>query len=173
MQDGPLYGLVAWPSPELDSWLRREQQRLQVRSYGEPHLNLRAPFYSACDEAELVASLRRMLSGCPPFEVQLTGWRTFPHVVFLECRTTPALEHLHQQVLTLPCAPPQPFDHKEYIPHLTLALGVMSWAEPALHQELERMPLPVSRFPVTALSLTREDGGELREVHTFPLGQHG
>ena len=88
---GPLYGLVAWPSPELDRWLRAQQLRLGVRAYGEPHLNLRAPFPISGTEEELVAVLRSVLGGVPCFDVQIRGWRTFPGVVFLECVRSAAL----------------------------------------------------------------------------------
>ncbi len=207
--DGPLYGLVAWPSPELDGWLRQQQQRLGVRAYGDPHLNLRAPFYvdqlsgeppqsrfpgtvqssgtvqksgavqpsdtvkpsSPVQHSEeaLVQALRALLAGVPSFEVQVRGWRTFPGIVFLECERSPELLALHDLVLTLPAAPPQPYDQREYLPHLTLALGVLPWAWPQLEAELEGLNSPVSGFRVSALSLTRESGGEVRELHTFPL----
>ncbi|WP_407570453.1 2'-5' RNA ligase family protein [Deinococcus altitudinis] len=166
---GPLYGLVAWPSPELDRWLRAQQLRLGVRAYGEPHLNLRAPFPISGTEDELVSVLRSVLGGVPCFDVQVRGWRTFPGVVFLECVRSAELETLHEQVLALKSAPPQPYDQKDYIPHLTLALGVLPWFQEQLEAELTRLPSPVTRFEVSALSLTREAGGEVREVRTFPL----
>jgi 2'-5' RNA ligase len=170
---GTLYGLVAWPSPELDRWLRQQQERLGVRAYGEPHLNLRAPFPSQGTEDDLVAAVRHLLRNTPAFEVCLKGWRTFPGVVFLECLHSPDLDALHDRALALPGAPPQPYDQKEYIPHLTLALGVLPWAQEGLEAELACLTPPVDRFPVSALSLTREGGGEVREVHTFPLEAAG
>ncbi|WP_229775830.1 2'-5' RNA ligase family protein [Deinococcus ruber] len=167
----PLYGLVAWPCSTLDRWLRQQQQRLGVRAFGEPHLNLRAPFSAEPSEAALVDSLRSLLAQTQPFEVEVGGWRVFPGTVFLECHLSPELLALHDHVLTLPGAPPQPYDQKEYIPHLTLALGVLPWARDALNSELLQLTPPVSRFTVSALSLTREGGGEVREIHTFPLGK--
>ena len=188
---GPLYGLVAWPSPELDGWLRQQQQRLGVRAYGDPHLNLRAPFYVEQlsgeqqqsqssgtmqqsgavqpSEERLVQALRALLAGVSSFEVSVRGWRTFPGIVFLECERSPELLALHDLVLTLPAAPPQPYDQGEYLPHLTLALGVLPWAWPELETQLEDLNSPVPGFRVSALSLTRESGGEVRELHTFPL----
>ncbi len=185
---GPLYGLVAWPSPELDGWLRQQQRRLGVRAYGDPHLNLRAPFYveqlagtgqkpgtvqqaSTVQPSEeaLVQALRALLADVPSFEVRVRGWRTFPGIVFLECERSPDLLLLHDLVLTLPAAPPQPYDQREYLPHLTLALGVLPWAWPQLEAQLEGLSSPVPGFRVSALSLTRESGGEVRELHTFPL----
>ncbi|WP_425148422.1 2'-5' RNA ligase family protein [Deinococcus sp.] len=162
---------MAWPSGDLDGWLRREQGRLGVRAYGDPHLNLRAPFGSSLPVAVLVASFRELLAGVRPFEVEVQGWRVFPGIVFLECVLSPELLALHDLALTLPEAPPQPYDRNEYIPHLTLALGVLPWARAALNSELERMTWPVTHFPVSALSLTRETGGEVQEVHTFPLAE--
>ena len=169
MTNGPLYGLVAWPCPELDGWLRALQARLNVRAYGEPHLNLRAPFPADVPEETLVHDLRALLSGVPAFEVHVSGWRYFPGIVFLECTLGPDLAALHDHVLTLPSAPPQPYDQKAYIPHLTLALGVLPWAQPTLEATLAPLVPPVQHFEVSALSLTVEAGGEVREVHTFPL----
>jgi 2'-5' RNA ligase len=165
----PLYGLVAWPSPELDGWLRQQQERLGVRAYGEPHLNLRALFCIQHDEETLISSLRKLLGGVHGFEVCVKGWRTFPGVVFLEFERSAELDALHDRVLDLPGAPPQPYDQKDYIPHLTLALGVLPWAQPGLEAQLEGLRWPVNGFRVSALSLTREAGGEVREIHTFPL----
>jgi 2'-5' RNA ligase len=166
---GTLYGLVAWPSSELDGWLRSQQRELEVTAYGEPHLNLRAPFPFLGSEEDLVCALRSLLEGVPSFEVQIKGWRTFPGVVFLECELSPALTLLHDRVLSLPGVAPQPYDQQEYIPHLTLALGVLPWAQNHLETELKERRSPVASFSVCALSLTREAGGEVREVHTFPL----
>lgn len=165
----PLYGLVAWPSPELHSWMRRQQQRLGVRAYGEPHLNLRGLFGVQHREDTLIGALRTLLEGVRGFEVQVKGWRTFPGVVFLEFWRSPELDALHDRVLKLPGAPPQPHDQKDYIPHLTLALGVLPWAQPVLEAQLDTLHPPARSFTVSALSLTREAGGEVREVHTFPL----
>lgn len=142
-----------------------------MRAFGEPHLNLRAPFNPQIPEAELVAALRELLARVPAFEVNILGWRVFPGTVFLECQLSPKLLALHDQVLTLPGAPPQPYDQKEYIPHLTLALGVLPWARDALNSELLHLAPPAQQFPVSAISLTREGGGEVREVHTFPLAK--
>ena len=172
---GPLYGLVAWPCAELDGWLRQQQRRLGVRAYGDPHLNLRAPFYIQQSntvqqsEGALVQEIRALLADVPSFEVRVRGWRTFPGIVFLECERSPELLALHDLVLTLPAAPPQPYDQREYLPHLTLALGVLPWAWQALEAQLEGLSSPVPGFRVSALSLTRESGGEVRELHTFPL----
>ena len=166
---GRLYGLVAWPSPDLDGWLRAQQRRLGVRAYGEPHLNLRAPFPALGTEAQLVSALRALLDRTPCFEVRLKGWRTFPGVVFLECERSPELDTLHEQVLALEVAPPQPYDQKAYIPHLTLALGVLPWGQEALEAELPLLRPPVGRFEVSALSLAREAGGEVHELRNFPL----
>ncbi|MGI8746755.1 MAG: 2'-5' RNA ligase family protein [Deinococcus sp.] len=163
-----LYGLVAWPSPQLDGWLREQQRRLGVASYGPPHLNLRVPFTVTSGETELTAAVRSLLEGVPPFTVAVGGWRIFPGVVFLGC-DSPEVRQLHDLALELPGAPPQPHDQKEYIPHFTLALGVLPWARDALCRELECLEPPVDSFPVSALSLLREGQGELHEVHTFPL----
>lgn len=164
----PLYGLVAWPSKELHCWLKVQQRRLGVAAYGEPHLNLRVPFPLTGSEDELVADVRALLDNVPPFEVEVEGWRVFPGVVFLSCEA-PELRQLHDRALRLPGAPPQPLDDKDYLPHLTLALGVLPWARNGLDRELSALEPPARSFRVSALSLLRDGYGELREVHTFPL----
>lgn len=179
---GGLYGLVAWPSPELDRWLTTQRRELGIQGYGAPHLNLRAPFplpvpagCCAADsaraqaEARLIAEVRQALCGLRPVQVQLSGWTFFPHVALLGCQRSAALEDLHRRALSLPGAPPQPYDQKDYLPHLTLALGLLDWAEPDLRARISALVPPTDQFEVRALSLLREVSGELREVHTFPL----
>ena len=52
---------------------------------------------------------------------------------------------------------------------LTLALGVLPWAEDLLWGQVQALTPPLERFTVQALSLTREERGEVQELHTFPL----
>lgn len=166
----PLYSVVAWPSAELGQWLTGVQRRLGVSSYGDPHLNLRVPFEYAGQPQTLICDVRRSLAGMPPFQAEFVRWRHFPHVFFLEYALSVPLHDLHQRLIQVPGAPAGKYDGEQFIPHLSLAIGVCDWAEERLWRELEQLCPPQSSFEVQAASLTREGGGELREVHTFPLG---
>lgn len=166
---GPLYSLVAWPPEALDTWLRGVQEALNVRAFGAPHLNLRAPFQTALQPPELVAAFREVLRGEAAFEVRVRGWKRLPHVIFLECEPDPPLMRLHRRVLEVEPHSRSPHDGEGFLPHLTLALGVLSWAEDRLWNEVQTIHPPLSSFRVGVLSLTREERGEVQEVHTFPL----
>lgn len=166
---GPLYSLVAWPPEALDTWLRRTQERLNVRAFGAPHLNLRAPFQTELSPAELVAAFRDILRGEEPFEVRVKGWKRLPHMIFLECERSPQLADLHARALSVGPSSRAPYDGASYTPHLTLALGVLPWAEACLWEQVQAIRPPLDRFTVNVLSLTREERGEVQEVHTFPL----
>ncbi|WP_420596787.1 2'-5' RNA ligase family protein [Deinococcus sp.] len=165
-----LYSLVAWPTAELGRWLSDVQQRLGISSFGAPHLNLRVPFEYSGDAKTLICDVRQSLAGVPPFQVEFLRWRRFPHIIFLEYALSVPLHDLHQRLTQLPGAPAGSYDGEHFIPHVSLAIGVCDWAEEAVWQELEALRPPQGSFEVRAASLTREDGGELREVHTFPLG---
>lgn len=166
---GPLYSLVAWPPEALDTWLRRTQERLNVRGFGAPHLNLRAPFQTELSSTELVTAFRDVLRGEEPFEVRVRGWKRLPHVFFLECKPGPHLLDLHARALSVGPSSRAPHDGGGYTPHLTLALGVLPWAEDLLWPQVQAIRPPMDRFTVNVLSLTREERGEVQEVHTFPL----
>ena len=165
-----LYSLVAWPTAELGKWLGEVQQRLGISSYGAPHLNLRVPFEYQGEAQTLICDVRRSLAGAAPFQVEFLRWRRFPHVIFLEYALSVPLLGVHQRLIQVPGAAAGPYDGEKFIPHVSLAVGVCDWAEDAIWQQLEHLRPPQSSFEVMAASLTREDGGELREVHTFPLG---
>ncbi|WP_034387137.1 2'-5' RNA ligase family protein [Deinococcus sp. YIM 77859] len=166
---GPLYSLVAWPPEALDTWLRRTQERLNVRGFGAPHLNLRAPFQTALSSSQLVAAFRETLRGAEPFEVRVKGWKRLTSVIFLECEASPALLDLHARALRVGPSSHGPHDGPGYTPHLTLALGILPWAADTLWAAVEPLRPPLDRFTVSVLSLTREERGEVQEVHTFPL----
>lgn len=167
--DQALHSLVAWPPEVLDTWLRRTQERLGVRGFGLPHLNVRAPFRTPLGGPELVAAFRDVLRGQEAFEVRVKGWKRLPHVLFLECELSPTLARLHARALTVKPSSRAPHDGAAYTPHLTLGLGILPWAEDLLWDEVKGLTPPVDSFLVTALSLTREERGEVLELHTFPL----
>ena len=168
-QPRPLHSIVAWPPEVLDTWMRRQQERLNVRSFGLPHLNLRAPFQTPLSSAELLSAMREAVGPQQAFTVRVKGWKHLPSVIFLECELSEELTDLHRRVLQVGPSSRAPYDGEEYRPHLTLALGVLPWANDYLWQEVQQLEPPVQEFTVTALSLTREERGEVQELHTFPL----
>lgn len=165
----PLYSLVAWPPQVLDTWMRRAQARLNVSGFGLPHLNLRAPFQTSLSGPELVAAFREGLRGEAAFEVRVRGWKRLSGVIFLEFELEPALTELHARMLDVGPSSRAPYDGADYRPHLTLALGILPWAEDLLWEQVQTLTPPLDRFTVAALSLTREERGEVQELHTFPL----
>ncbi|MDV6375688.1 2'-5' RNA ligase family protein [Deinococcus arenicola] len=165
----PLYSLVAWPPQVLDTWMRRAQAGLNVSGFGLPHLNLRAPFQSSLDSAELVGAFREGLRGTAALDVRVRGWKRLSGVVFLEFELDPALADLHARMLAVGPSSRAPYDGADYRPHLTLALGILPWAEDLLWEQIRQLTPPLERFTVEALSLTREQRGEVQELHTFPL----
>ncbi|AIZ45814.1 2'-5' RNA ligase [Deinococcus radiopugnans] len=165
----PLFSLVAWPPQVLDTWMRRTQAALNVSGFGLPHLNLRAPFQTSLEGSELVAAFREGLRGEPALEVRVRGWKRLSGVIFLEFELDSALAALHARVLSIGPSSRAPYDGADYRPHLTLALGILPWAEDLLWEQVQALTPPLDRFTVQALSLTREERGEVQELHTFPL----
>ncbi|ADV67284.1 2'-5' RNA ligase family protein [Deinococcus maricopensis] len=164
-----LYSLVVWPPDELDGWLTRHQAALGVAGYGPPHLNVRTPFQWDGDESDLAARFRRALDGVRPFDVRVKGWRRFPHVFFLEMQRTPELLDLHERALAVEALPGGTRDGSGFIPHLTMALGVCSWAENPLWAQVALLDPPLMGWRVREVALTREHQGALIEVRRYPL----
>ncbi len=165
----PLYSLVAWPPDALGDWLQRKQALLGLAAYGPPHLNIRTPFEWSGSEGELQANIEEALRGLPGFEAQLRGWRRFPHTIFLEAELGDGLRDAHERTLKLPGVQVGPRDGDDYIPHLTLALGLLSWAEDDTWREVVQLTPPLMHWPVTELALTLERPGTLSEVRRYPL----
>lgn len=166
---GGSYSLVAWPPPKLDGWVRRRQDELGVSSFGVPHINLRAPFQTNLPKAELIERFRDVLDGASSFEVRVKGFKRYKGVIFLECEASARMLYLHLMALSVGPSTRSPYDGESYAPHLTLALGVLPWAEDDLWEQIEAQAPPLERFRVSALSLTQEEKGEFLELHTFPL----
>lgn len=163
------YSLVAWPPPRLDGWLRKLQDSLGVSGFGVPHINIRAPFQTELSRRELIDHFREALSGADAFEVTIKGFKRYKSVIFLECETSARFLYLHLMALGVGPSTRSPYDGEAYAPHLTLALGVLPWAEDELWAQVTAAELPLTRFRVSALSLTIEEKGEFTELHTFPL----
>lgn len=170
MSDAGRYSLVAWPPNELDKWIRGLQQDLEVRGFGSPHINLRAPFESALSSAELVNQIRRVLKNSHTLQFDYIGMKRFPYVFFLEFALSEAIRSLHFELLAgIQPSEAGPYDGEAYRPHLTLALCVLPNVADELWQQVEQLVPPVTFFEVNALSLTLEVRGEVQELHTFPL----
>ncbi len=165
----PLYGLVAWPPEVLDTWMKSIQERLNVRAFGLPHINLRAPFQTSLSQPELLAAVREMLRQEPCFEVKIKGWKRVKGIIFLQCELDTKLSQLHCRALAIGPSSHAPYDGNLYQPHLTLALGILPWAEDIVWAEVISLISPISSFSVEAISLTLEHRGEVQELHTFPL----
>ncbi|SEJ02746.1 2'-5' RNA ligase [Deinococcus reticulitermitis] len=172
---GALHSVVAWPPEALDTWMRRVQAELRVSGFGWPHLNLRAPFSTPLEASELIARLRRELRSQSALTVRLCGWKRVPGAIFLRCDLSPELADLHRRLLTAVPSSVSPYDGEQYLPHLTLALGVLPWAADELWEKVGSLTPPVTQFTIEALSLTREERGEVQELHTYPLlvGEQG
>lgn len=166
---GALHSIVAWPPEALDTWMRRTQKRLNVSGFGLPHLNLRAPFQTPLSGPELVRACREALRGQSELTVQVKGWKQLQGVIFLECHLSSDLRDLHERCLKVGPSSRAQYDGDLYRPHLTLALGVLPWAAGYLWNEVQQCEPPLTSFTVQALSLTREERGEVQELHTFPL----
>lgn len=163
------YSLVAWPPSKLDNWLRELQQRLGVRAFGVPHINLRAPFQTDLSSTELIDRFRDVLDGAGSFEVGVVGWKRYKSVIFLECEASARMLYLHMMALSVGPSTRSPFDGESYAPHLTLALGLLPWAEDEIWEQIKDLEPPKMSFKISALSLTLEERGEFQELHTFPL----
>jgi 2'-5' RNA ligase len=161
--------VVAWPPQALDTWMRRAQATLNVSGFGLPHLNLRAPFQTSLSSADLIAAFRDRLRGERALEVRIKGWKRLSGVIFLEFELSAALIELHLRLLEVGPSSRAPYDGADYRPHLTLALGILPWAEEQLWQAALALTPPLEHFTIEALSLTREQRGEVQELHTFPL----
>lgn len=164
-----LYSLVAWPSGPLAAWVMAEQRARGFASFGAPHLNVRTPFEYAGDEGALIDGCAEVARGMSRFEARFRGWRRFPHTIFLELERSAPLDELHGRSLRLLPVEAGARDGEAYIPHLTLALGLCSWAEEDAWAGVQGLVPPVLTFPVERLALTLEQGGEIVELARYEL----
>lgn len=167
---GPLFSVVAWPPRVMHTWIRQLQKELNVCNFGPPHINLRAPFSTELSTEELVISLRQTLCDKQQFLIRVQDWKCIDqHVFFLECEFDVYFQQMHQAMLDIGPSSHASYDGIHFKPHLTLALGVLPWATEALWETVQDLEPPLTEFMVSSLSLTREERGEIQEIHTFPL----
>ena len=164
-----LYSLVAWPPKELAAWVAQVQAARGLASYGAPHLNLRTAFAFSGDEKVLLEAAGRVAAQLPPFRVRFLSWRLFPHTIFLDVEPTPELLFAHQLTLLETGGALSEWDGPNYIPHLTLALGICSWAEQQAWDSVKTLLPPLVEWTVDEVALTLEGGGEIVEMARYPL----
>ncbi len=165
----PLYSLVAWPPKTLAAWVAGVQGEHGLASYGAPHLNLRTAFPYHGDEGVLLTAAGRVAAQLAPFQARFLSWRRFPHTIFLDLKPTPQLLAAHDLTLRETAGAPSEWDGHNYIPHLTLALGICSWAEDQSWNAVKRLTPPVLEWTVDEIALTLENGGEIVEMARYPL----
>ncbi|MBB6098413.1 2'-5' RNA ligase [Deinobacterium chartae] len=162
-----LYGLVSWPPEAAARWIEDFQRRHGVVGFGPPHLNLRSPFEWEGDPATLAEKVRAALSGARPVLVRGTGWHRFPTTLFLGIEQTPELYDLHARLMQIGGEAYAGLDHSKYVPHVTVALGVLPWYQQTLWTRALRETPPELNWTVDRLTLTREDSAELIELEEF------
>ncbi len=164
-----MYGILAWPPDDLSEWMQELSKAHGVSGYGPPHLNLRQPFKWRWSQEALRRGVEGILRGHDPFRVRLGDWRTFGGgVVYLRAYGGGPFQRLYHALEPL-AEPEQEIEGPSYIPHLTLALGL---AEERAAELAHRLPPPPRKsFLVKEVALvTDEDGGELVEIASLPLG---
>ena len=169
--DNAVYGVTAWVPRPLGAYICGLQRDAKVAAYGFPHLNLRYPFHWPGSEGELVAAVRRAAGSLSPFRARILGWSEFPNTLYLAVEPTRAILRAHRVVFSVGGRPSRAgLDEGKYVPHLTVALGLLpAGREQVLALAAER-PLPMRRFTVYRLSVTRDDTGVLTELASVPLG---
>lgn len=165
-----LYGLLAWPDETLNQWVLDLQQRYGVASYGAPHLNMRAPFLWLGSDEELLYQTTRVLQRMPPFELVVSGWQRFDSAFYIGVEETYTLHYVHQKLVQIGGQPYGKTDLENYVPHITVALGVCPWARDILWEQLIQEKPPTLRWQVKRLALAVDMGGELATLHEFELG---
>lgn len=170
-RSGALYGITAWPPADIADLVRRFQLDNQVAAFGEPHFNLRTPFRWSGTEASLAARFREACESLSRFEARLDGWKAFPTALYLAVRPTPAVLRTHDALLAAGGQPLfEGLDADNYVPHVSVALGLLPWSREDVVATAARLPLPRTSWRIAELALTREDGGVIAELQRLPLG---
>jgi 2'-5' RNA ligase len=159
-----VYGITAWPPRALEAFILETQDRFGVSSYGEPHFNLRYPFIWAGLEEDLIEHFAA-LSRLPNFEAKLSGWQDFPNALYLGVEASASVLEAHQQVLAVGGEPLQAgLDAAGFVPHLTVALNPPADQREALFAAISKLEVPIKRWDVSSLALTRDQDGTLLEL---------
>lgn len=166
-----LYGILALPPTPLKNWIERFQERHELASYGTPHLNLRSPFVWSGSESSLIAACQKQFADLPPLELELSGWERFSSTVFIGVKPTPLLERFHQTALYLPDTQTSSMDGPNFVPHVTVALGICPWAFRRMWREVTAESIPSSTWLIQELYLAKDNAGELEIVGSLELGR--
>jgi 2'-5' RNA ligase len=166
-----LYGILALPPTPLKNWIERFQERHDLASYGTPHLNLRSPFVWSGSEAELVSLCQQHFAHLPPLELELSGWERFSSTVFIGVQNSTLLERYHQTALRLPHTEASSLDGVNFVPHVTVALGICPWAFRRMWREVTAEHIPSSRWYVQELYLAKDKVGEIELVAPLELSR--
>jgi 2'-5' RNA ligase len=157
-----VYGITAWPPKALEVFILETQSRFS--SYGEPHFNLRYPFIWAGLEEDLIERFA-LLSSLPKFEAKLRGWQAFPNALYLSVDASAGVLEAHQQVLAVGGEPLLAgLDAAGFVPHLTVALNPPEAKRETLFAAISKLEVPIQRWKISSLALTRDDDGHLLEL---------
>jgi 2'-5' RNA ligase len=159
-----VYGITAWPPKALETFILETQAQFDVSSYGEPHFNLRYPFIWAGLEEDLIERFAA-LSSLPKFEAKLRGWQDFPNALYLGIETSASVLEAHQRALAVGGEPLQAgLDAAGFVPHLTVALNPPEEKREKLFAAISKLEVPIKRWKVPSLALTRDQDGKLLEL---------
>jgi 2'-5' RNA ligase len=159
-----VYGITAWPPKALEAFILETQARFGVSSYGEPHFNLRYPFIWAGLEEDLIERFA-LLSSVPKFEAKLRGWQDFPNALYLGVDASAGVLEAHRRALAVGGEPLQAnLDGTGFVPHLTVALNPPEAKRERLFNTISKLEVPIKRWKVSSLALTRDEGGKLLEL---------
>ena len=159
-----VYGITAWPPRALEAFILKTQAKFGVSSYGQPHFNLRYPFIWAGLEEDLIERFAA-LSSLPKFEAKLSGWQDFPNALYLGVEPSTNVLEAHQQVLAAGGEPLQAgLDAAGFVPHLTVALNPPTDRREDLFAAISKLEVPIKRWKVSSLALTRDSNGKLLEL---------
>jgi 2'-5' RNA ligase len=159
-----VYGITAWPPKALETFILETQAQFDVSSYGEPHFNLRYPFIWAGLEEDLIERFA-LLSSLPKFEAKLRGWQDFPNALYLGIETSASVLEAHQRALAVGGEPLQAgLDAAGFVPHLTVALNPPEEKREMLFTAISKLEVPIKRWKVPSLALTRDQDGKLLEL---------
>jgi 2'-5' RNA ligase len=159
-----VYGITAWPPKALEVFILETQAKFGVSSYGEPHFNLRYPFIWAGLEEDLIEHFA-LLSSLPKFEAKLRGWQDFPNALYLGVDSSASVLAAHHRVLAVGGEPLLAgLDAAGFVPHLTVALNPPEDQREKLFAAISKLEVPIKRWKVSNLALTRDDDGHLLEL---------
>ena len=159
-----VYGITAWPPKALEVFILETQAKFGVSSYGEPHFNLRYPFIWAGLEEDLIERFA-LLSSVPKFEAKLRGWQDFPNALYLGVEPSSSLLEAHRQALAVGGEPLLAnLDGTGFVPHLTVVLNPPEDRREQLFAAISKLEVPIKRWKVSSLALTRDQDGTLLEL---------